>query len=76
MSRTFTAVSGTPQVTYCTNDGTPYRTDAAGIVHVAAAHVTELTGRGLSQPTLSQLATAGHRGETQTITVENTKDHG
>lgn len=77
MSQTFTALSGTPAVTYCTRDGAPYRTDANGVVHVkSGAHVTELTGRGLSALTATQMAAKGHSGDPISLTVENTLDHG
>ena len=76
MPRTFIAMVGTPGVTVCTFDGTPYRPDNAGIVYVLAEHQTELTARGWSTATAAQLRTGGHGSEATTCAGENYVDHG
>jgi nitrous oxidase accessory protein NosD len=72
MSRTLTALVVTPAITYCTQDGTPYRADTTGIIHVEARHVTELvTTRAVA--TLATAATLGataHKGAPLMLVVE------
>lgn len=72
MSRQLTALNMTAGVTYCTNDGTPYRADTSGIVHVEAKHVSELvTVRGVATTTTAaQMAATHHRGMPLVLTVE------
>lgn len=72
MSRQLTAVSITAGLTVCTNDGTPYRADPSGIVHIEAKHVTELvTTRAVATlATAAQVGATVHRGAPLVLTVE------
>jgi hypothetical protein len=78
VSRSFVAMKGTAQVTYCTQDGTPYRTDEYGIAYVLQAHQNEMLARSdaLATATAAQLVAAGKSGHGTTKTGENVKDHG
>lgn len=70
MSQTLTAVVVLPAVTYCTTDGTPYRSDESGIVHVTAAHATELVNRGVAAvATATQMGATKHKGSPLLIIV-------
>lgn len=70
MSQTLTAVVVTPGVTYCSNDGVPYRADYSGIVHVTAAHAVEFVARGVaSTATAAQVGATQHKGSPLTITT-------
>lgn len=43
------------QVTYNTLDGTPYRGDDSNIAYVKPQHITELTARGFTSASASQI---------------------
>ncbi len=77
MSRTLTPLKGTAGVTYCTLDGTPYRTDVNGIIYVLSnAHSTELIANTtLTAASAAYLAAHGHRGE-GVVTNGNVVEHG
>lgn len=72
MSRQLTALNVAAGVTYCTADGTPYRADWSGIVHVEAKHVTELvTTRAVATTTTAaQMGATHHKGAPLVLTVE------
>jgi hypothetical protein len=56
MGTTLTAMlAPSNQVTYCTNDGTPYRADDSAIAYVLPQHVAELTNLGWTSATISQV---------------------
>jgi hypothetical protein len=70
MSQTLTAVVVLPGVTYCSNDGVPYRSDESGIVHVTAAHAIELVARGVAAvATATQMGATKHKGSPLQIQV-------
>lgn len=70
MATSMTAMNLTPGVTVCTKDGTPYRPDWSGIVHVqTGAHVTELTARGATTATTADIHASFHKGASLVITV-------
>ena len=71
MARTLTAMVSTPGVTVCTQDGTPYRPDTSGIVHVEAKHVAELTTRGNHSAVSGEVGATAHKGTPLQLTVEN-----
>jgi len=84
MSRTLTALKVTPGITYTVpRDGSPYRADESGIIHVEAAHVAPLTAMaaptGGAQPalaTLTDVVNGKRSGVALSITAENYKDRG
>ena len=70
MARTWTAMKLPAQTTACTVDGTPYRSDWTGIVHVlSAGHVPELAARGYATAVASDLR-GHHSGVPLIITTE------
>lgn len=70
MARTWTAMKIPPQTTACTTDGTPYRSDWTGIVHVlSAGHVAELAVRGFAVAFAADLR-GHHSGVPLIITTE------